>query len=131
MLIFGDENGSIILADRDFHINDRRSRVFKGRVRGLAYILDPQKSNRQYIIAIGEDSRSDGTNQNGQVYTIKVFATTDLSRPMYVLNATVPDAYMTAFAVQHDGNEIAVGYSSGKVLLFLGECSVLVIERII
>lgn len=119
MLIFGDENGNIVIADRDFHVSERRNKVFKGKVRGLAYLLDPQKSNRQYIIAIGEDARP-GESASA-VYTIKVFSTADFSRPLTVLNATVPDASMTAFAVQADGNEIAVGYSNGRVLLFVGQ----------
>eukprot|EP01039_Chlorochromonas_danica_P001618 gene1625-1767_t len=120
MLIFGDDNGNIIFTDRDLRVTERRSKAFKGKVRGLAYLLDPQRSNRQYVIAVGEDFRP--YENAPPVYLVKVYSTTDLSRPMYVLNATAAgDATLTAFAVQHDGNEIALGYSNGKVLLYLGQ----------
>ena len=38
-----------------------------------------------------------------------------------MLNATVNDAIVTSFAVLHDGQQIAVGYDNGAVILFSGK----------
>lgn len=123
MLIFGDESGYITFSDRDFHISERKNKVFKGEVKGLAFIFDPTNNNRQYIITIGDDAKTvyqDGQLISQPMYMIKVFKAQDMSRPIHVINATVPDAILTSFAVLHDGTEIALGFSTGKVLLYTG-----------
>eukprot|EP01031_Cornospumella_fuschlensis_P042781 gene42781-52275_t len=115
MLIFGDDIGNILFADQDFRVSDRRSKIFKGKIRGLAYLLDPLQSNRQYIVALGDDFRTGEL----PLQAIKVYIASDLSRPLYVINVTSGDSNVTSFAVLGDGNEIAVGYSNGRVLLYL------------
>lgn len=125
MLIFGDELGNVTISDRDFHSTDRRHKIFNGEVHSLVYLFDKTNNNRQFIVALGDDSRPvetfDGTVANPTpIYVIKVYSTHDMVRPLYKLNATISDGYVTSFAVLHDGTEIAVGYSTGKILLFTG-----------
>jgi hypothetical protein len=122
MLIFGDEVGNIIFADRDFNVSEKRTKIYKGAVRGLTYLLDPQKTNNNtaYLFTLGEDHRPGET----PIYSIKVFLASDLSRPITVLNASSTsnsNDTITAFAVLHDGNEIAVGYNSGRTVVFCGQ----------
>ena len=87
MLIFGDNKGHITFADRDFHISDKRHKIFKGELLGLAYLFDPANSSRQFIFCIGDDSRgSDDNNIDVDIpplYMIKVLATTDMTKPIY------------------------------------------------
>jgi hypothetical protein len=138
MLLFGDEYGNIIISDRDFNSSstsstasnstssDRRTyKIFNGEVIGLSYLFDKMNNNKQYIVAIGDDSRPvetlDGTMANpSPVYVIKMYNTADMLRPLVKLNATISDGYVTSFACLHDGLAIAVGYSNGKILLFTG-----------
>jgi hypothetical protein len=115
----------VIITDREFQNTDRRHKIFHGEVLHVAYLFDKTNNNRQFIIAIGDDSRPvetfDGTVANPTpIYVIKVYSTFDMVRPLYKLNATITDGYVTSFAVLHDGTEIAVGYSTGKILLFTG-----------
>ena len=58
VLIFGDESGNVSITDRNFTSVERRCKLFKGQISGLAYVYDPSNSNRQYVIAIGDDARS-------------------------------------------------------------------------
>jgi hypothetical protein len=51
----------------------------------------------------------------------QIYSTSDFVRPLHVLNATVNDAIATSFAVLHDGQQIAVGYDNGAVILFAGK----------
>ena len=125
MLIFGDEFGNIIISDRDFQSTDRKHKVFNGAVLGLSYIFDKTNNNRQFIIALGDDSRPeetlDGTVANPTpIYMVKVFNVSDMNRTLYKINATIAEGDVTAFGVLHDGTEIAVGYSNGKILFFSG-----------
>lgn len=130
MLIFGDESGHITFADRDFHVSDRRHKIFKGEVLSLAYLFDPSNSNRQFIFAVGDDSRAkeishEETMMAGggipPIYMIKIYASSDMNRPIQVINATTSgESVLTSFAVTLDGNEIAVGYSNGRVVLYPG-----------
>lgn len=69
MLIFGDSSGNIIISDRNFHISERKHKVFRGEVKGIAYLFDPANHSRQYIIAIGDDSPDD---LSAKLYLIKV-----------------------------------------------------------
>lgn len=127
LLIFGDELGNIIFADRDLKVSERKHKIFNGEVLGLAYVLDTANQNRQYIVALGDDARPtyDATAAYNAspvsatpVYIIKVFSITDFQHPIQVINATVNDGLVTAFAVHSEGLEVAVGYSNGKVLVF-------------
>lgn len=77
MLIFGDNTGNIIISDRNFHISERKHKVFRGEVKGVCYLFDPSNHSRQYIIALGDDSKSkaDFPNEdvgNSKLYLIKV-----------------------------------------------------------
>lgn len=54
MLLFGDSTGNISLADRNFKMS-WKTRVFRGEVKGLAYIYDPMNHRKQYIIAVGDE----------------------------------------------------------------------------
>jgi hypothetical protein len=87
MLIFGDNKGHITFANQDFQISDRRHKIFKGEVLGLSYLFDPSNSARQFIFSIGDDSRaSEESNSDIDIpplYTIKVFATSDMTRPLH------------------------------------------------
>lgn len=127
LLIFGDELGNIIFADRDLKVSERKHKIFNGEVLGLAYVLDTANQNRQYIVALGDDARPtyDATAAYNAspvsatpVYIIKVFSITDFQHPVQVINATVNDGLVTSFAVHSEGLEVAVGYSNGKVLVF-------------
>jgi hypothetical protein len=126
MLIFGDESGNITITDRDFHTSaDRKHKIFNGEVKGITYLFDKSNNNRQFIVTIGDDARpvetADGAYVNPTpIYVVKVFSVFDMVRPLHKLNATINDGYVTSFAVLHDGTEIAVGYSTGKILLFTG-----------
>lgn len=132
LLIFGDELGNIIFADREMKVSEKKYKVFNGEVISLAYIFDSQNNNKQYIICIGDDSRpsfdpTEGFSSAGasaqSINVIKLFSVQDMVHPLQVFNATVNNAMVTAFAVQAEGLEIAVGYSNGKVLLFFGMIS--------
>lgn len=127
LLIFGDELGNIIFADRELKVSERKHKIFNGEVLGLAYVLDAANQNRQYIVALGDDARPsyDATAaynaspvSSTPIYIIKVFSITDFQHPIQVINATVGDTSITAFAVHSEGLEVAVGYSNGKVLVF-------------
>jgi hypothetical protein len=77
MLIFGDSSGNIIISDRNFHLSERKHKVFRGEVKGISYLFDPSNHSRQYIIAIGDDSKArvDGVSDdagNTKLYLIKV-----------------------------------------------------------
>ena len=61
-LVFGDAAGCITIADRDFHISERRERAFNGAVSGVAYLFDPKNHAKQFIIAIGDDYQAPSGN---------------------------------------------------------------------
>lgn len=76
---------------------------------------------RHYLIAIGEDSNPINKTQSKQ-YVIKMFSILDLLKPLYSFSpsSNVPlGATLTAFNVTSDGTQIAVGFSSGTVSVFL------------
>jgi hypothetical protein len=57
-LIFGDVLGNVYISDRSTELSDKKHKLFRGEVKGLAYIYHPQHRKRQYIIAVGDDSES-------------------------------------------------------------------------
>lgn len=108
-------------------VAERKHKIFNSEVLGLSYVLDTANQNRQYIVALGDDARPsyDATAAynaspvaSTPVYVIKVFSITDFQHPIQIINATINDATVTSFAVHSEGLEVAVGYSSGKVLVF-------------
>jgi hypothetical protein len=54
MLLFGDAQGGITLADRNFRLLWRHH-AFKGEVKGVAYIYDPSNHNKQFVFAVGDE----------------------------------------------------------------------------
>ena len=54
-LIFGDSLGNVYISDRSTQLSDKKHKLFRGEVKGLAYIYHPQHRQRQYIIAVGDD----------------------------------------------------------------------------
>jgi hypothetical protein len=125
MLLFGDSEGSIAITDRNLNITERCKKVFRGTVNGLAYVLDQSK---QFVIAVGDDSLRAGESTGSAAYTVKVFNATDLSRPLQSFPAvgppghvpTLTSATLTSFAVLSDGSQIVIGFSTGTVLLYVG-----------
>eukprot|EP00605_Chrysophyceae_sp_TOSAG23-4_P001966 GSChrysophyteH1.ASY1.ANO1.2177.1 assembled CDS len=129
MLIFGDANGNIFIADNDLQRNQQKFKAFRGEVKAISYLFDPTNHRRQFVVAVGDDSRpriaADGkviptiTSQ----YVVKAFNMNDLTRPMNAFLASPgvdANAILTSFAVMPDGSQIAVGFSNRTVLLFSG-----------
>mmetsp|Transcript_11655 Transcript_11655/g.17666 ORF Transcript_11655/g.17666 Transcript_11655/m.17666 type:complete len:1045 (+) Transcript_11655:67-3201(+) len=126
ILLFGDGNGNISMADRNFNVTWTH-KAFSGPVRGVAYVYDLLNHRKQYVIAAGEEavrSSVESKSQASESYVIKVFMTGDMSRPIQAFHAgssLLPEGcVMTDFAVTSNGFQIAVGYSSGAVVLFSG-----------
>ena len=64
-LLFGDVLGNVFVSDRSTQLSDKKYKLFRGEVKGLAYIYHPSHRQRQFIIAVGDDSdknNSDGNN---------------------------------------------------------------------
>lgn len=128
MLRFGDGEGVISIADRNFQIGNRKHKAFRGPIVQLAHIFDPQNPLRQFIVAVGDEiPRNLGGGEVDQItaaqYVIKVFNTGDWSRPVQVIpvsNFIPVGAAVTAFAVLPDASQIAVGTTSGTLLLYSG-----------
>jgi len=129
VLIVGDSNGNIYIGDHAFQMSDRKYKIFRGQVKGISYILDRQKQSRQYVIAVGDDSRP-RTSAVGKVmpsltasYVIKVFDICDMSHPINAFLASPgvdANVVLTSFAVRANGNQIACGFSNRLILLFSG-----------
>ena len=72
--MFGDRTGHLIVSDRNFHISGRY-KVFRGDVKGLAYLYDPTSLNKQYIVVLGDDAAPQ-TDSSGSkpppLYFVKV-----------------------------------------------------------
>jgi hypothetical protein len=148
MLLFGDKYGYLIMCERNFQSAEKKHKLFRGEVKGLAFVYDPVNIAKQYVIVLGDDAQpqySETTTEKYQpLYFVKVssvctsvvtphitisfsslfsqiYAASDLVRPVHVLNATLNDALATTFAVLHDGQQIAVGFDNGAVILFAGK----------
>jgi hypothetical protein len=65
------------MADRNFSISWTH-KAFSGPVRGLSYLYDVINHKRQYVVAIGEESRPNSTESKSQTvresYVIKVWS---------------------------------------------------------
>ena len=88
-MVFGTSSGHIVLADRDFHVSDRKYKVFKGEIKGIVLLVDPSNSNKQYVFAIGDDSNridvpEDQVGYVPSTYFFKVFNLSDMSN-LYIL----------------------------------------------
>ena len=117
-LLLGDAGGSISIADRNFQF-DRKCKAFRGEVSGVRLLLDGAKGLRQFVVAVGDDAKTEGGD--APQYVIKVFNINDLARPVHAfhVNGNVsPEATVTAFAALPDGSQLAVGFSNSTVLLF-------------
>jgi hypothetical protein len=129
MLLFGDNDGNITLADRNFKLL-WKCKAFKGEVKGLAYVYDPANHRKQYVFAVGDEfvhhsgeSASAMSQAQETFYMLKIFNANDMSRPLHVFHASpgvTPVATVTAFSVLSDGCQIALGFSTGTLLLFSG-----------
>ena len=128
LLVFGDANGNISIADHDFKgLSDKRFKAFRGEVKAVSYLFDPGNHRRQFVVAVGDDTRpriaADGKvfSTIAPSYVVKVFNVADTSRPINVFLASPGvSALLTSFAVLPDGSQIAVGFSNRTVLLFSG-----------
>jgi len=43
-MVFGTASGHIVLADRDFHVSERKYKVFKGEIKGIVLLVDPSNT---------------------------------------------------------------------------------------
>ena len=77
MLLFGDADGFISLTDRNFNHADRKSKAFRGPVCGLAYVFDSISHSKQFVIAIGDESRSNSSEATA--------VSTEASIPQYFI----------------------------------------------
>lgn len=78
---------------------------------------------------ISYDSEDSGSgdfharNVQENFYMLKIFDVNDMSKPLHSFHASpgvAPTATITSFAVLGDGCQVAIGYSSGSLLLFSG-----------
>eukprot|EP01041_Mallomonas_annulata_P001125 gene1125-2185_t len=132
-LLFGDDNGVIAMTDRSFNLSWKQ-KIFRGSIKGVAYIFDSLGHRKQFVIALGDDTPKTTADSaisttgieggvTGLQYIIKIFSVTDLTRPIHAIHANPNCAAsdtVTAFSAFSDGTRIAVGFSSGTVLLFTG-----------
>ena len=128
LLLLGDADGNISIADHNFQgLSEQRFKAFRGEVKDVAYLFDPSNHRRQFVVAVGDDSRpriaADGTVVSSITpsYVVKIFNAADTSRPVNAFLASPGvSAVLTSFAVLPDGSQIAVGFSNRSVLLFSG-----------
>jgi hypothetical protein len=148
MLLFGDKYGYLIMCERNFQSAEKKHKLFRGEVKGLAFVYDPVNIAKQYVIVLGDDAQPQYSETTTEKYQplyfvkvssvctsvvtplitisfsslfLKIYGASDLVRPLHVLNATLNDALATTFAVLHDGQQIAVGFDNGAVILFAGK----------
>lgn len=71
--MFGDRTGHITFSDRNFHVSEKKHKLFRGEVKGISYLYDPSNHNRQYIVAIGDDSHPSDEDERSStpLYLIK------------------------------------------------------------
>lgn len=121
---FGDQNGFIHVFDRDLKaLVKQQYKLFKGSMFGLKYVQDPQNYSKQYIFAIGDDLIPRNSPEEGPMFVIKVFSSTDFGRLLqsfYAAPSLPAGSSPTTFSVHLDGSQIAVGFSSGVVAVFVG-----------
>jgi len=130
MLVFGDANGNISIADHGSQFSEvKKFKAFRGEVKACSYLFDPANHRRQFVIAVGDDSRpriaADGTviPSITSSFVVKIFNVADMSRPVNAFLASPgmeASAILTSFAVMPDGSQIAIGFSNRAILLFSG-----------
>lgn len=130
LLIFGDNNGRLTIADRNCVVSSQHT-VFKGKVFGVEYIVDKGNQARQFIITIGEEQvartdRLESKHAEGSTslqLVVKVFNVHQMKRQIQAFQVPIvaADATLTAFEVLEDGTQIALGFNTGLVLLFKGD----------
>ena len=85
-LIFGDGFGNVYISDRSTELSNKKHKLFRGEVKGLAYIYHPLHRKRQYIIAVGDDSESTLVVNAGS--RLKVDNSTVKVRSVHLMNST-------------------------------------------
>lgn len=118
------------IADRNCVVTSQHT-LFKGKVFGIAYILDKGNQARQFIITIGEEQitrpdRTEFKQADGNVplqLVVKIFNIHQMKRQIQAFQVPIAaaDAALTAFEVLEDGTQIALGFNTGLVLLFKGD----------
>jgi hypothetical protein len=76
MLLFGDKYGYLIMCERNFQSAEKKHKLFRGEVKGLAFVYDPVNIAKQYVIVLGDDAQpqySETTTEKYQpLYFVKV-----------------------------------------------------------
>jgi hypothetical protein len=75
MLMFGDRNGNVIFADRNFKVSGKRHKLFRGKIDNIFYLYDPASHTRQYLVVVGDDAAPmEDPSQEAQLpaYFVKV-----------------------------------------------------------
>ena len=86
MLLLGDRTGHVYISQRSDQLAERKYKIFRGEVKGLSFVFDILNHRKQYVFAVGDDSRSpDEANQSTYVinnYVIKVISCFDHTKTM-------------------------------------------------
>jgi hypothetical protein len=76
MLLFGDKHGYLIMCERNFQGSEKKHKLFRGEVKGIAYLYDAVNVAKQYVVVLGDDAQpqySDTTTEKTQpLYFVKV-----------------------------------------------------------
>ena len=73
--MFGDRSGHVTLSDRNFHVLEKKHKLFRGEVKGIAYLYDTASHSKQFVVTIGDDAPTFGESSNERsppLYFIKV-----------------------------------------------------------
>lgn len=129
-ILLGDDSGVVYSYDRKLTMSWKH-KLFRGAVKGIAYCYENGNHRKQFVVAIGDEYQRAFSDQKANLvgepgapqYVIKIYCTADMNRPIQAFHASTncpPGASLTAFTVLPDCTKIAVGFSSGTVLLFSG-----------
>lgn len=76
MLLFGDKYGHLIMCERNFQSAEKKHKLFRGEIKGIAFLYDPINIAKQYVIVLGDDAQpqySETTTEKHQpLYFVKV-----------------------------------------------------------
>lgn len=72
------------MTDRNFNISWTH-RAFTGPVRGVAYVYDLMNHKRQYVVAVGEESRSTTSSESKTASTREPYVIKVTSKPSSLL----------------------------------------------
>lgn len=76
MLIFGDKNGFLMMADRNFQVSENKHKLFRGEIKGIAYLYDPSNVTKQFVVVLGDDAQPQysetSTEKYQPLYFVKV-----------------------------------------------------------